>query len=203
MDDRRRTDGGDRGDGATFEPVRLRPGGRAPTLLVGGVLAIALTAAAGVLDRGPEPPVAPITERPLIAQPVGVASAAPRPSHRHSAAVSRSPRTAADLMLLDVRPDGRHLFVHGDVFSLDALVVVVSLEAGGAPLETRRVKLPGGSTSFLTGANPRFDIRFDMPGDAAPGSHWVRASTYDADGVPVASLREPVMGVTIDLPASG
>jgi hypothetical protein len=78
------------------------------------------------------------------------------------------------------------------VFSLDAFIVVVSLEDRGRVTATRTVSMPGGSTAFLTGANPRFDVLFDLPADAAPGSIWVRANTYDSHGDLVASMREPL-----------
>ena len=79
------------------------------------------------------------------------------------------------------------------MFSLDAFVVVVSLEEKGVVTATEAVNMPGGSTAFLTDANPRFRARFDMPKRARAGTVWVYANAYGTNGALIVSLRQPVV----------
>jgi hypothetical protein len=189
MDDRRGQD--DAPDEAVFTPAPLRAGGRPPVFLAGAALVIVVLVGAATLDRlGGDRP------RPAAFQPLATASAGIPADTAPPARTSR-PRppgltVVPALIRIDVRPDGRHLFVHGDVFSLEAFIVVVSLEDQGVVTDTQTVNMPGGSTAFLTDANPRFYARFDMPRRAPAGSVWVRASAYDTRGDLVVSLRQPV-----------
>jgi hypothetical protein len=191
MDDRPATERDDAREGAVFEPVPLRATGRPPILLAVLLAVIGGAVALGMAGRP--------SESPAPAPLQGAAAAAPSPLAVKKAPAARTPRprgsppsAAVKLLQLDLRPDERHLFVHGDVFSLDAFIVVVSLEDRGTVTASRTVSMPGGSTAFLTGANPRFDVLFDLPPDAAPGSIWIRANTYDSHGDLVASVREPM-----------
>ncbi len=190
MDDRRGLD--DAPDEAVFTPAPLRPRGRPPILVARVALVIVALVGAATLDRlgGDGPP--PAAFEPLVATSDSVAAGTRAPA-RTPRPRSTGPALVPELIRFDARPDGRHLFVHGDVFSLDAFVVVVALEDRGVITASRTVNMPGGSTAFLTEANPRFMARFDMPRRAPAGSVWVRAAAYDTDGDLVVSLRQPVM----------
>ena len=110
------------------------------------------------------------------------------PSAGPNAAVSTTePRAVepsivpADLLRIDATPVGRHLFVHGEVFSLRVSVVIVSLrDIGGRTLEIRTLDMPGGSTAFRIGSVNRFEVRFDLPDPETADSVIVQASGYDA-----------------------
>ena len=156
------------------------------------LVSVALVGAV-TLDRLGGDQQVPAGIEPLVTQSHAVAAGTQPPAR-----ISWPPRSpdlsvVPELMRIDMRPNGRHLFVHGDVFSLEAFIVVVSLEDRGVVTDTVTVSMPGGSTAFLTDANPRFHARFDMP-DAAPiGSIWVRANAYDTHGDLILSLRQAVL----------
>jgi hypothetical protein len=190
MDDRRGQDA--TSDEAVFMPAPLRPRGR-PSILVAGValVIVALVGAATVDRLGGDRP-APAVLEPLETT-AGAVAAGTQPPARTPRARSRGLTGVPVLIKLDARPNGRHLFVHGDVFSLDAFIVVVSLEDKGVITATETVNMPGGSTAFLTEANPRFHPRFDMPRRAPAGSVWVYANAYDTHGALIVSLRQPVV----------
>lgn len=192
MDDRRAPDRDDAAEGAVFVPARLRAGGR-PPILPGAVL-LGMIAAVAVGVAGRSSGTTPIVRSEVAlgstpASPSWEVPGTTRPEARPRASARGRP---VELLRLDLVRHEPHLFVHGDVFSLDAFIVVVSLEEGGRVTATRTVDMPGGSTAFLTGANPRFDVRFDLPAGAAAGRIWVRANTYDSHGDLVASMREPL-----------
>ena len=133
------------------------------------------------------------TDRPdaaaLVSPPAPAATVIETANPRHT-----SPPTTGEappaLLHVEARPNGRYVFVNGDVFSMAAFRVVISLEADDAVTATRSVNLPGGSTAFLTGANPRFQVQFDVPAEG--GALWIQAIAYDVGGVVVAWLRQPV-----------
>lgn len=183
---------GDAPDEAVFTPAPLRSRGRPPILVAGVALVIVALVGAATVDRlGGDGP-APDGFEPLVTTPAAGAAGTQPPAR-----ISRPPRYSGptvppELIRLALRPDGRHLFVHGDVFSLEAFIVVVSLEHQGVVTDTQTVNMPGGSTAFLTDANPRFHARFDMPRRAPAGSVWVRATAFDTDGDLILSLRQPV-----------
>jgi hypothetical protein len=121
----------------------------------------------------------------------GAATASATEPHRdsrpppHGAAPSARPiggRPAA-LIALDVRPAGSHLFVHGDVYSLDVVRVVVKLaDAAGQVAARQVIDIPGGSTAFLLGAVPRFDAHFFLPDEVRTDGFSVSATAIDAGG---------------------
>ena len=189
MDDR---GGRDDREGAVFVPAPLRARGRPPILGAGMVLAVGALVVIGALDQLDAPGPGTAEGVPDASAAAVIVTDTPRPASTRTA---RAPISAPpdDLIKLDLRPDGRHLFVHGDVFSLEAFIVVVSLEDQGVVAETRTVSMPGGSTAFLTDANPRFQARFDMPDEASSGSLWVRANAYDTHGDLILSLRQEVL----------
>ncbi len=194
MDDRRDPEHGDARDGAVFEPAPLHPG-RPPILPAVLLLVIGAGVALGVAGRSVESR-APVPPQAGLSAPASPLVLEVAPPSRTARPRVPPPAAVTELLQLDLRSDERRVFVHGDVFSLDAFIVVVSLEDRGRVTVTRTVSMPGGSTAFLTGANPRFDVLFDLPADAAPGSIWVRANTYDSHGDLVASMREPLGPVT-------
>jgi hypothetical protein len=175
-------------DEAIFAPARLAAGRRTWLPIAAFVLVVAgLIGAGTLLDRldSADHSPAPVAEQPGPSRAPASTTGAPQ---RAGPRVARIPPA---LLAIDARPFGSHVFVNGDVFSLDAFLVVVSLEAHDTVTATHKVRMPGGSTAFLTEANPRFLVLFDVPD--APGQLWIRANAYDARGVLVASLREPVV----------
>src|SRR5689334_2186461 len=160
MDDR--SDSAARDDGATFAPAQVRSS-RAPRILASVVVvAVGAMVAVGALNRDPDAgsvAVTPPSEAPaatLRAQTARSSRPPPRPTAGPPASGGGS--TSRQIFALDVRPAGSHLFIHGDVFSLEVARVRVKLEdAAGHVAATRAVDLPGGSTAFLIGAVPRFD----------------------------------------------
>ena len=100
---------------------------------------------------------------------------------------------AGSVIRVDVTPDGRHLFVHGEVLTNRVMLVVVSLrDRLGRTSEIRSVDIPGGSTAFRLGAVDRFDVQFDrpLPKDAAGATIWV--TCYDRFGAVVGSAEVEV-----------
>jgi hypothetical protein len=166
----------------------------AATLLVAVVALIGsaiLAAAPGRTDQPDAALVAPPSE------PVAtvVETASPRGTSRPATGGA-----APALLQVEARPNGRYVFVNGDVFSMAAFRVEISLEAGDTVAATRSVNLPGGSTAFLTGANPRFQVQFDVPAEV--GALWITATAYDLGGDIVASLHQPVLSRIVALASS-
>ncbi len=194
MDDRRGRGG--RLDEATFAPAPLRARGRPPILGAGVAIVIVALVGAAMLDRLGDERSVPGASLPGLSTSAAIAGDSPlptRPSRPSRPSGPAIPTIRPQLMKLDLRPDGRHLFVYGDVFSLEAFIVVVSLEDRGVVTDTVTLSMPGGSTAFLTDANPRFQARFDMPAGAPIGSVWVRANAYDTHGDLMLSLRQAVV----------
>lgn len=85
---------------------------------------------------------------------------------------------------------GRQLYVNGDVFTLQADSVVVSVgDLQGRTFQRRTLDLPGGSTAFRLGPNDRFDVAFGLEGWTAEVA-WVTATAYDRAGSPLATVRQ-------------
>ena len=146
MDDRRGQH--DAPDEAVFTPAPLRPRGRPPILVAGVALVIVALVGAATLDRVGGLRPAPVEIEPVVMESEAVAIGTQPPAR-----ISRPPRSPGltgvpELIKLDLRPNGRHLFVHGDVFSLEAFIVVVSLEEHGVVTDTQTVSMPGGSTAL-------------------------------------------------------
>ena len=203
-----RTDEGNRdprAEGAAFEAVRVRGGGRSGWLsllvlpVVLGLLVI------GGLPGGPADPQRPLASLAVaVAVPSGtrpldvpaLATAAPStvtPRPGPTGDVGPRPRPAGQLLRLDLRPAGSHLFVHGDVFSLSVHAVSVSLiDAEGAVAERERVRMPGGSRSFWTDANARFDVHFAIPDEMMGDGLSIEVSAFDTDGGELGTFRELV-----------
>ena len=175
-------------DGAVFAPIRVK-GTRRPRILaslviaaVGGLIAI------GALDRwAPSPPtaVAAASEGPaatLVAQ----ATRSSRPPPRASLPTPGpfdGRDGAAQFIDLDIRPAGSHLFIHGDVFSLDVARVTVRIEdSAGHVAATRSVDIPGGSTAFRIGSVPRFDVHFALADEIQADGYVVSATALDSAG---------------------
>ena len=84
--------------------------------------------------------------------------------------------------------------MHGDVFSTAVVNVVVSLEdSAGSVVDSRSASVPGGSTAFRLGPNPRFDVRFDVPDELMADGLWIRANAFNAGGTSIGTTREPVV----------
>ena len=168
----------DSSDGAVFPPRHVRGPGRRPPL----VPAAFATAIAGLVVIGMLLPPGATPEPSEIAR----ASAA-MGGRMSTAATERPTRGAgvgpAEVIRLDARPDGRHLFVHGEVFSLRVFVVIVSVrDMDGRTLDIRTLDMPGGSTAFRIGSVNRFDVRFDRPDPDGTRLVIVQARGYDAAG---------------------
>jgi hypothetical protein len=169
----------DGGDDAVFAPRSVRgTGGRPPILVAGLLVALAGLVALGLYRPADDlardgVAIAPDTAPTLRAEPVM--------SPRLREPLTEPSSGASALIKLEVRPDGGHLFVHGEVFSNRIRVVVVSLrDAGGGAADIRTVTMPGGSTAFRIGSVDRFDVLFDRSESMTEG-FTVQASGYDAD----------------------
>lgn len=176
-------------DGAVFAPIPVK-GARRPRILaslvigaVGGLIAI------GALDRQSAPPpseaLAASTDGPtatLRAQAARSSRPPPRASIRVPGPSGGRPGPG-QFIDLDIRPAGSHLFVHGDVFSLDVVRVTVQLEdSAGNVAATRAVDIPGGSTAFRIGAVPRFDVHFLLADEVQADGFVVSATALDSAG---------------------
>jgi len=186
-------------DGAVFAPVRVK-GARRPRLLallavagVGGLVAV------GALDRGAAPPRAAAAadataaaDAPVTPVPSAQAFPSSRPPSRGSI---QGP--AASVIDLAIRPAGSHLFIHGDVFSLDVARVTVRLEdSAGNVTATTSVDIPGGSTAFRIGAVPRFDVHFLLADEVQADGFMVSATALDSAGRRLTTLLQLVVGST-------
>ena len=180
MDDRR--DPETRGDGtgpepasddaAVFHVARVDGGSaRAPALLAGVV-----TMAVGALVLGG-------AEETRMRE-MAADRAIPAPA---------APAAGETSALLDLRTRawGPYVYVQGDVFDIDAKVVVVSIWGpDDVVLQVRTVSMPGGSTAFRLGPNDRFQLAFNVAGIAAQQVAYVQANAYNRIGLPIASARQ-------------
>lgn len=176
-------------DEAVFAPTRL-PRRRAPVAAVGVGLVIAGLALVGFLDRLRDAP--PSAERPASTRMIDVPAVREIPPQAF-VPVPVSPR----LLDLAATGSGPSVYVHGDVFTRDAVVVIVSIaDAADDVLEVRSVDMPGGSTAFRIGANERFLEAFRVERWPSTQVAWVMANAYDQFGTIIASAR-------VALPSSG
>ena len=186
-------------DGAIFAPIRVT-GTRRPRILaslviaaVGGLIAI------GALDRGapasPSSAVAAASKGPaatLVPQATRSSRPPPRPSLQVPGPFDGR-AGAAQLIDLDIRPAGSHLFIHGDVFSLDVARVTVRIEdSAGHVAATRSVDIPGGSTAFRIGSVPRFDVHFALADEIQADGYVVSATALDSAGHRLTTLLQLV-----------
>ncbi|HET9852562.1 MAG TPA: hypothetical protein VFP56_08680 [Candidatus Limnocylindrales bacterium] len=170
-------------DEAVFAPARL-PRRRVPVAAVGIGLAIAALAVVGSLDRLRETPRT--AEKPASSRMIDVPAVREVPPP----AFVPVPVSAPLLDLAASTSEGR-VFVHGDVFTRDAVVVIVSIaDAAEDVLDVRSVDMPGGSTAFRLGPNERFLEAFEVEGWPATQVAWVMANAYDKFGMIIASARE-------------
>lgn len=174
--------GGAAGDHAVF-PVRSVGGSARRSIhLAGVVLALSsvvglgLASSAGLVGGRAAALFAPSSAPAPALLAVSVAEVTPAPARTVEPAATQPP-----LIGLDVRPDGRHLFVHAEVFSARIVWVEVSiLDAAGALVDRRSVQVPGGSTTFRIGGADAVDMRFDRPRSA--GGMTVEAKGSDDAG---------------------
>jgi hypothetical protein len=189
-------------DGAVFAPVRVK-GTRRPRILaalviagVGGLVAI------GALDRGTAPPqtaaIADATDAQATTLPTPTLRSI-RPTPRASIQVPGSfngPAGSPPFIDLDIRPAGSHLFIHGDVFSLDVVRVTVRLEdTAGNVAATKSVDIPGGSTAFRIGAVPRFDVHFLLADEVQADGFMVSVTALDSGGQRLTTMLQIVVRV--------
>ena len=170
-------------DEAVFAPMPL-PRRRAPVAAVGVGLAIAGLALVGLLERVRDAP--PSAERPASTRMIDV------PAVREIPPQAFVPvPVSAPLLELAATASGRSVYVHGDVFTRDAVVVIVSIaDAADDVLEVRSVDMPGGSTAFRIGPNERFLEAFQVERWPSTQVAWVMANAYDQFGTIIASARE-------------
>src|SRR5439155_11049253 len=119
-------------------------------------------------------------------------TATPNRSKRFTDGPEIAPRQQpTEVMALDLRPAGSHLFVHGDVFSLAVVRVSVELEdsQGSSVADAESVKIPGGSTAFRIGAVPRFDVQFSVPDEVMGEGMWIAVTAYGDSGKALATVR--------------
>ena len=182
-------------DEAVFATARVAGARRswlpAATLL----LAVVALIGSAILAVAPGPTDQPDTAA-VVSPPAPVATVIETANPRRSSRPVTG-EAAPALLEVEARRNGRYVFVNGDVFSMAAFRVEIALKAGDTVAATRSINLPGGSTAFLTGANPRFQVQFDVP--AQVGALWINAIAYDEGGVVVASLRQPVLSRAVAL----
>ena len=195
MDDR--PDPAAREDGAVFAPARVR-GSRRPRILASiVVIAVGALIAIGALDRQPDAgsvAVAPSSETPATTFRAEMARSSRPPPHGSVAPPGRVGGSPIGQVLdFDIRPAGSHLFIHGDVFSLDVTRVRVRImDAAGHVAASRAVDIPGGSTAFLIGAVPRFDVHFFLPDEVQADGYVVSATALDSKGHRIVTLEQHV-----------
>jgi hypothetical protein len=196
MDDRGATTIGV--DGATFAPERLVADGRRPILPVAMALTMGALVAVGWLGErtstgdGGRDAGRSATATARAARHAGTPFGLGLSNARDRPAV---PGALGDrLIRLDVREADDQLFVHGDLFRLDVILVVVSIEdAPGHVAAIESLDIAGGSTAFRIGANPRFSVAFELPASPASAALWIHANAYDRAGAIVASTRVPFL----------
>jgi hypothetical protein len=206
MDDDR---GAMREAGAVFEAARVRTSRGPRFLAIGVTLALAGLVGLGAINRliTPDKPAsARATVGPAVAParstPVAQGSREPTTPQERTDRFVNGPDlptpTAVDVIALDLRPFGRDLFVHGDIFSLAVVRVSVDLEdSQGSPVAAAAaVKIPGGSTAFRLGAVPRFDVRFSMPNVLLGNGVWITVTAYGDTGARLATVRRLVPRVS-------
>ena len=199
-----------REDGAVFVPARVRTSRGSRLLAVGVTLALGGLVAVGAIDRllgSDQTASARASVAPLVAElsstPVARASRAPTTpqerSERFNNGMEIAPATQpAEIVALDLRPAGSHLFVHGDVFSIAVVRVSVDLEDGQGSLVAApaSVKIPGGSTAFRIGAVPRFDVQFSVPDEVMGEGMWIAVTAYGDTGNRLGTVRQLVPRVS-------
>jgi hypothetical protein len=189
---------GTRDDGAVFALTTVRRARGPRVLASAAVMALGGLVAIGAIDRlaAPEPgPVALSTDGPSARLGATTATSSrppPRASRLPTTPQERTERTAngtaiapraGGIMSVDVRPAGSHLFIHGELFSLDVTRVSVSVEdALGHVAAKRTVEVPGGSTAFRLGAVPRFDVHFFLPDEVRGDGFVISATALDSHG---------------------
>jgi hypothetical protein len=193
-----------REEGAVFAPTRVR-GARGQRVLASlVVVALGGLIGVGALDNVAEPQ--PDGQQiALVGPSIGAAPASTTDPHRdsrpppHGGLPTGAPHGAAHLSLmdLDLRPAGSHLFVHGDLYSLDIVRVVVKLEDSAGQVAARQiVDIPGGSTAFMLGAVPRFDAHFFLPDEVQADGYSISATALDAKGHRLVTVARPVARAT-------
>jgi len=184
-------------DGAVFEPTRVKGTRRARILAALVIAGVGALIAIGALDREtPSPSTAAAAASEPPAATLGAQATRPsRPTPRASLQVPGGPDGGgtAQLIDLEIRPAGSHLFIHGDVFSLDVARVTVRLEdAAGHVAAAKSVDIPGGSTAFRIGSVPRFDVHFALADEIQADGYLVSATALDSAGQRLTTLLELV-----------
>jgi hypothetical protein len=187
------------GDEAIFAIERL-PRGRGLKAAGAVVVVMAGLASAGLVGNA-----LPSSEvRTGLAAPTTNASGTPEPpaSPREWTGVKTGddrvvPSFKPLLLALDAQATGGLLFVHGDVYTRGAMLVVVSVaDQDHRTLDVRSINMPGGSTAFRTGPNDRFSLAIPLTLTAAKQPAWVLADAYDHNGAIIASARVQVGNAT-------
>lgn len=178
---------------AAFNAVRVSGGTRAPVAALGLAILVGSVAAVAILgrdDAGAESAAAASSAAATAApmRDVPATRVMPVPTPRAAAGPDRLPRYTAGLAI-DARVDGRRIVIHGDVFTPNAVVVILSIaDAEDDVFEVRSVEVARGSTAMRLGPSERFRIEIQIPDGVAAG--WVHADAIDHDGQAIASVRE-------------
>jgi len=188
-----------RDEQAVFAPTRVRAGRRPPFIAAGLAAAVVTLVALGAIDRlgGAGPPNVPAATLGAVAEasgPADTVTPTSRQPKRALAARSASPTELPGVFAVTLRPAGSHLFVHGDVYSLDVAAVVVSVEdAAGHVAKRQTIELRGDVRAARDPGTSHFDVQFDIPDEVMGEGVWVRAQAYDHAGVVLESERGPVI----------
>ncbi len=192
-------DASERQDGAVFAPRSVRaPGGRSWIGAVAVLVGVGSLVLTGLLQSPApaEPPPVPSTAAPVALATAPTIGALR--SKRFAEGPFATPRGVAgpeSIVAAEIRPDGRYVFVHGEVFSERVARVVVSLRNRlGRTVDTRGVSLPGGSTAFRIGAVDRFVVQLARPTPRIAATMTVRIVCFDESGARIGAVSVPATG---------
>jgi hypothetical protein len=190
------------GDEAVFAIERV-PRGRGLKAAAALIVVIAGLTVAGVIGNGGNAPevassISSGLGGPIATEPAALAGASsPTASPKEWTGVKTGddrvvPSFKPLLLALDAQSSDGLLFVHGDVYTRNAMLVVVSIADGEhRTIDVRSVNMPGGSTALRTGPNDRFSLAIPVDAETAKPA-WVWADAYDHNGAIIASARVEV-----------
>lgn len=187
-------------DQAVFTVASLQRPKRSVSVGVVVALAIGIVAVAivGALGRQPSQPIAAEAPRPTVSVP---APPAGLPSERLAEGPFgpldgrtgvRPGRAVGPLLTVAAEREGQLLFVHGDVFTRQAVAVQVFVTVAderNRTLVIQSVDLPGGSTAFRLGPNDRYDLAVELPEAPSMQATTVSARALDGGGSVIATAR--------------
>ena len=174
-------------------PKRSVPVGVVVALAI-GIVAVAIV---GALGRQPPAPIAAEVPRPPVVTAPPVRSTSERLAEGPFGPLDgrtgvRPGRAVGPLLTVGAERDGQLLFVHGDVFTRQAVavqVLVTVADGRNRTLVMQSVDLPGGSTAFRLAPNDRYDLAVELPDAPSMQATTISASALDGVGSVIATAR--------------